>query len=182
MLVLGVKYDIDINYVFPLLSRRGIEVIQSLYFGLNQSSFNQLEIRLGLYISSRSFVCILLQLSYAWKLLHPGLIKHSHPLHCFYFSTRATPMKATVIYCICTLSFMISVYFILLLHEMPWTLENPGASARTFICLTFTFAGYCFLLFQDEMSVQALINSCVKDDGKLYWSVSSPTVKDKPVS
>lgn len=41
--------------------------------------------------------------------------------------------------------------------------------------------GYCFLLFQDEMSVQALINSCVKDDGKLYWSVSSPTIKDKPV-
>lgn len=46
----------------------------------------------------------------------------------------------------------------------------------------FVIVGYCFLLFQDEMSVQALINSCVKDDGKLYWSVSSPTIKDKPVS
>lgn len=48
--------------------------------------------------------------------------------------------------------------------------------------ICFVFVGYCFLLFQDEMSVQALINSCVKDDGKLYWSVSSPTIKDKPVS
>ncbi|XP_064604027.1 cytoplasmic polyadenylation element-binding protein 2-like isoform X2 [Liolophura sinensis] len=41
--------------------------------------------------------------------------------------------------------------------------------------------GYCFLLFQDEMSVQALIESCILDDDKLYWCVSSPTMKDKPV-
>ncbi|XP_069139891.1 cytoplasmic polyadenylation element-binding protein 2-like [Argopecten irradians] len=41
--------------------------------------------------------------------------------------------------------------------------------------------GYCFLLFQDEMSVQALIESCIVDDDKLYWCVSSPTMKDKPV-
>ncbi|CAH1782791.1 unnamed protein product [Owenia fusiformis] len=41
--------------------------------------------------------------------------------------------------------------------------------------------GYCFLLFQDEMSVQALIEACVMDDSKLYWCVSSPTMKDKPV-
>jgi len=41
--------------------------------------------------------------------------------------------------------------------------------------------GYCFLLFQDEMSVQALIDSCIVDDDKLYWCVSSPTMKDKPV-
>ncbi|KAK3610414.1 hypothetical protein CHS0354_016593 [Potamilus streckersoni] len=41
--------------------------------------------------------------------------------------------------------------------------------------------GYCFLLFQDEMSVQALIESCMMDDDKLYWCVSSPTMKDKPV-
>lgn len=41
--------------------------------------------------------------------------------------------------------------------------------------------GYCFLLFQDEMSVQALVESCIIDDEKLYWCVSSPTMKDKPV-
>ncbi|XP_062588764.1 cytoplasmic polyadenylation element-binding protein 2-like [Saccostrea cucullata] len=41
--------------------------------------------------------------------------------------------------------------------------------------------GYCFLLFQDEMSVQALIEHCIVDDEKLYWCVSSPTMKDKPV-
>ena len=44
------------------------------------------------------------------------------------------------------------------------------------------FPGYCFLLFQDEMSVQALIEACIVDDDKLYWCVSSPTMKDKPVS
>ena len=49
------------------------------------------------------------------------------------------------------------------------------------LCL-FLFAGYCFLLFQDEMSVQALIEACIVDDDKLYWCVSSPTMKDKPVS
>ena len=43
-------------------------------------------------------------------------------------------------------------------------------------------AGYCFLLFQDEMAVQTLIESCVSDDNKMYWIVSSPTMKDKPVS
>ena len=43
-------------------------------------------------------------------------------------------------------------------------------------------SGYCFLLFQDEMSVQALIEACIVDDEKLYWCVSSPTMKDKPVS
>ncbi|XP_048744586.2 cytoplasmic polyadenylation element-binding protein 2-like isoform X2 [Ostrea edulis] len=41
--------------------------------------------------------------------------------------------------------------------------------------------GYCFLLFQDEMSVQTLIEHCIVDDEKLYWCVSSPTMKDKPV-
>jgi len=42
-------------------------------------------------------------------------------------------------------------------------------------------AGYCFLLFQDELSVQALVEACTVDDSKLYWCVSSPTMKDKPV-
>ena len=46
----------------------------------------------------------------------------------------------------------------------------------------YLFAGYCFLLFQDEMSVQALIEACLVEDSKLYWCVSSPTMKDKPVS
>lgn len=45
-----------------------------------------------------------------------------------------------------------------------------------------TFPGYAFLLFQDESSVQALIDACIQEDGKLYLCVSSPTIKDKPVS
>ncbi|XP_015225162.1 PREDICTED: cytoplasmic polyadenylation element-binding protein 4-like, partial [Cyprinodon variegatus] len=40
--------------------------------------------------------------------------------------------------------------------------------------------GYAFLLFQDESSVQALIDACIQEDGKLYLCVSSPTIKDKP--
>jgi len=40
--------------------------------------------------------------------------------------------------------------------------------------------GYAFLLFQDESSVQALIDACIEEDGKLYLCVSSPTIKDKP--
>lgn len=43
-------------------------------------------------------------------------------------------------------------------------------------------AGYAFLLFQEESSVQALIDACIEEDGKLYLCVSSPTIKDKPVS
>uniref|UniRef100_A0A8C6TZT8 Cytoplasmic polyadenylation element binding protein 3 n=1 Tax=Neogobius melanostomus TaxID=47308 RepID=A0A8C6TZT8_9GOBI len=41
--------------------------------------------------------------------------------------------------------------------------------------------GYAFLLFQEESSVQALIDSCIEEDHKLYLCVSSPTIKDKPV-
>ncbi|XP_047230859.1 cytoplasmic polyadenylation element-binding protein 2 isoform X3 [Girardinichthys multiradiatus] len=41
--------------------------------------------------------------------------------------------------------------------------------------------GYAFLLFQEESSVQALIDACMEEDGKLYLCVSSPTIKDKPV-
>ena len=41
--------------------------------------------------------------------------------------------------------------------------------------------GYAFLLFQEEASVQALIDACIQDEDKLYLCVSSPTIKDKPV-
>ncbi|XP_063928945.1 cytoplasmic polyadenylation element-binding protein 2 isoform X2 [Zophobas morio] len=41
--------------------------------------------------------------------------------------------------------------------------------------------GYAFLLFQDENSVQSLIDACITDEDKLYLCVSSPTIKDKPV-
>ncbi|XP_044741023.1 cytoplasmic polyadenylation element-binding protein 2 isoform X2 [Chrysoperla carnea] len=41
--------------------------------------------------------------------------------------------------------------------------------------------GYAFLLFQDETSVQQLIDACITDEDKLYLCVSSPTIKDKPV-
>ena len=41
--------------------------------------------------------------------------------------------------------------------------------------------GYAFLIFQEERSVQELIEQCVMDDGKLYMVVSSPSMKDKPV-
>lgn len=42
-------------------------------------------------------------------------------------------------------------------------------------------AGYCFLLFEDEKSVQALVRVCLVENSKLYWHVSSPTMKDKAV-
>lgn len=42
--------------------------------------------------------------------------------------------------------------------------------------------GYAFLLFQEECSVQALIDACINEDDKLYLCVSSPTIKDKPVT
>lgn len=57
---------------------------------------------------------------------------------------------------------------------LPMTLAEP----RMCSC----FAGYAFLLFQEESSVQALIEACMEEDGKLYLCVSSPTIKDKPVS
>nr|XP_027195869.1 cytoplasmic polyadenylation element-binding protein 4-like [Dermatophagoides pteronyssinus] len=41
--------------------------------------------------------------------------------------------------------------------------------------------GYAFLLFQDESSVQSLIDCCIEEEDKLYLCVSSPTMKDKPV-
>lgn len=49
-------------------------------------------------------------------------------------------------------------------------------------CICACFLGYAFLLFQEESSVQALIEACMEEDGKLYLCVSSPTIKDKPVS
>ncbi len=48
--------------------------------------------------------------------------------------------------------------------------------------MLFLCTGYAFLLFQDERSVQALIDACIKEEDKLYLCVSSPTIKDKPVS
>jgi len=47
----------------------------------------------------------------------------------------------------------------------------------SFVCVI----GYCFLLFQDELSVRALTDACIVEDGKMYWCVTSPTMKDKLV-
>ena len=44
----------------------------------------------------------------------------------------------------------------------------------------FDFITKC-LFFQDESSVQSLIDACIQDEDKLYLCVSSPTIKDKPV-
>lgn len=55
-------------------------------------------------------------------------------------------------------------------------------ASRKYCTIIGLLTGYCFLLFQDEMSVQALIEACLVEDSKLYWCVSSPTMKDKPVS
>ncbi|CAG5094705.1 Oidioi.mRNA.OKI2018_I69.XSR.g13795.t1.cds [Oikopleura dioica] len=41
--------------------------------------------------------------------------------------------------------------------------------------------GYAFLLFQDEVSVHGLVQVCVKEDDKLFTTISSPTIKDKAV-
>ena len=41
--------------------------------------------------------------------------------------------------------------------------------------------GFLKINFQDESSVQSLIDACIQDEDKLYLCVSSPTIKDKPV-
>ncbi|XP_076316984.1 cytoplasmic polyadenylation element-binding protein 3-like isoform X1 [Tachypleus tridentatus] len=41
--------------------------------------------------------------------------------------------------------------------------------------------GYAFLLFQEQSSVQLLIDSCIQEEDRLYLCVSSPTIKDKLV-
>ncbi|XP_065827908.1 cytoplasmic polyadenylation element-binding protein 2-like [Oscarella lobularis] len=41
--------------------------------------------------------------------------------------------------------------------------------------------GYAFLLFREEFSVQKLIASCVQEDEKLFYFVTSPTQRDKQV-
>uniref|UniRef100_A0A0A9Z7K8 Putative RNA-binding protein orb2 n=1 Tax=Lygus hesperus TaxID=30085 RepID=A0A0A9Z7K8_LYGHE len=41
--------------------------------------------------------------------------------------------------------------------------------------------GYAFLLYQEESSVHRMIEACIEEDEKLYFCVSSPTVKGKPV-
>lgn len=38
-----------------------------------------------------------------------------------------------------------------------------------------------FLIVQNESDVQQLITSCIVDNNKLYFFVSSPTIKKKPV-
>uniref|UniRef100_A0A3Q3W273 RRM domain-containing protein n=1 Tax=Mola mola TaxID=94237 RepID=A0A3Q3W273_MOLML len=58
-------------------------------------------------------------------------------------------------------------------------LASPTSHPKPRMCSC--FAGYAFLLFQEESSVQALIEACMEEDGKLYLCVSSPTIKDKPV-
>lgn len=42
-------------------------------------------------------------------------------------------------------------------------------------------SGYVFLVFQDESSVQELVNACELYDGKYYLQLSSPTMSDKAV-
>lgn len=61
------------------------------------------------------------------------------------------------------------------------TKKNKDKGKKIAVGLAF-FPGYAFLLFQEESSVQALIDACIEEDGKLYLCVSSPTIKDKPVS
>lgn len=79
-----------------------------------------------------------------------------------YFPPKGASKKVNLIFC----AVQIKNYFLVSTHcsECP------------------IFPGYAFLLFQDESSVQALIDACIQEDGKLYLCVSSPTIKDKPVS
>lgn len=58
---------------------------------------------------------------------------------------------------------------------------GPMTKTHWIVCACVSL-GYAFLLFQEESSVQALIEACMEEDGKLYLCVSSPTIKDKPVS
>ena len=42
--------------------------------------------------------------------------------------------------------------------------------------------GYAFLIFDLEKDVENLANDCVVDKAKFYTFLSSPSIKDKPVS
>ncbi|KAE9418401.1 hypothetical protein Angca_009617, partial [Angiostrongylus cantonensis] len=44
-----------------------------------------------------------------------------------------------------------------------------------------SMTGYVFLVFEQESSVQYLVNECHKEDDRYYLFVSSPTMRDKPV-
>ncbi|PAA92286.1 hypothetical protein BOX15_Mlig011202g3, partial [Macrostomum lignano] len=60
----------------------------------------------------------------------------------------------------------------------PLTIDWPHKQdSKTY----FPPKGYCFILFQDESSVQSLMEACISDGERHYWCVSSPTMKDKPV-
>ena len=41
--------------------------------------------------------------------------------------------------------------------------------------------GYAFLIFDKDKSIQDLMNNCTNDSSKFYISISSPSIKDKPV-
>lgn len=64
---------------------------------------------------------------------------------------------------------------------------NLGRWNRYFVTRQLKNDEFCLLLwktfnqFQDENSVQSLIDACITDEDKLYLCVSSPTIKDKPV-
>ncbi|VDK43092.1 unnamed protein product [Anisakis simplex] len=51
------------------------------------------------------------------------------------------------------------------------TLSHPVGSLK----------GYVFIVFEDEQSVQRLVNRCHKDGDDYYLLVSSPTMRNKPV-
>lgn len=78
--------------------------------------------------------------------------------------------------------FSYSLFLSLVLVHDSFPLKNYQKIGKHISLLSPFFSGYAFLLFQDESSVQALIDACIEEDGKLYLCVSSPTIKDKPVS
>lgn len=75
-----------------------------------------------------------------------------------------------------------TVYFEMIKEEPGYEGGQTSFFSSVPDCSTHSFPGYAFLLFQEESSVQALIEACMEEDGKLYLCVSSPTIKDKPVS
>lgn len=80
----------------------------------------------------------------------------------------------------------LGLWFLVMLKKcFSKLVENKREKTINYICnlpRPTTSLGYAFLLFQEESSVQALIDACIEEDGKLYLCVSSPTIKDKPVS
>ncbi|MES1904503.1 MAG: translation regulator activity [Paramarteilia canceri] len=60
------------------------------------------------------------------------------------------------------------------LHSVDWPYRRLDGSC-------YPPKGYCFILFNSELSVRKLIDCCIKEKNSYYWRLSSPTINNKMV-